>query len=69
MCDNKYLRILVLNVTIDPKNFALLTLYNTNTENEQEVLNALSTMTKTIDINKNTHLLLAGDFNVFLVQT
>ena len=67
MCDNKG-RILVLNVMIDPKNFALLTLYNTNTENEQlEVLNALSTMIKTIDINKNTHLLLAGDFNVFLV--
>ena len=41
-------------------------LYNPNTENEQvEVLNTLLTMMKTIDINENSNLLLAGDFNVF----
>ena len=65
MCDNKG-RILILNVTIDVKNFVLINLYNPNTENEQvEVLNTLLTMMKTIDINENTNILLAGDFNVF----
>ena len=65
MCDNNG-RILILNATIDAKNFLLINLYNPNTENEQvEVLNTLLTMMKTIDINENTNLLLAGDFNVF----
>ena len=65
MCDNKG-RILILNATIDAKNFLLINLYNPNTENKQvEVLNTLLTMLKTIDINENTNLLLAGDFNVF----
>ena len=65
MCDNKG-RILILNATIDAKNFLLINLYNPNTENEQvEVLNTLLTMMKTIDINENTNLLLAGDFDVF----
>ena len=64
MCDKKG-RILILNVTIYVKNFALINLYNPNTENEQvEVSNTLLTMMKTIDINENTNLLLAGDFNV-----
>ena len=68
MCDNKG-RILILNVTIDVKNFVLINLYNPNTENEQvEALNILLTMMKTNDINENTNLLLAGDFNVFLIQ-
>ena len=41
-------------------------MYKPNIENEQvEVLNALVTMMKTIDINENLHLLLAGGFNVF----
>ena len=62
MCDNKG-RILILNATIDAKNFLLINLFNSNTENEQvEVLNTLLTMMKTIDINENTNLLLAGDF-------
>ena len=66
MCDNKG-RILILNVTIDVKNFVLINLYNPNTENEQvEVLNTLLTMMKTIDINENTNILLAGDFNAVL---
>ena len=57
MCDNKG-RILILNVTIDAKNFVLINLYNPNTENEQaEVLNTLLTMMKTIDVNENTNLL------------
>ena len=65
MCDNKG-RILILNAPIDAKNFVLINLYNPNTENEQvEVLISLLTMMKTIDINENTNLLLAGDFNVF----
>ena len=65
MCENKG-RILILNATIDAKNFVLINLYNPNTENEQiEVLNTLLTMMKTININENTNLLLAGDFNVF----
>ena len=65
MCDNKG-RILILNVTIDAKNFVLINLYNPNTENEQfEVLNTLLTMIKTIDINENTNLLLPGDFNIY----
>ena len=52
------------------KNFVLINLYNSNTENEQvEVLNTLLTMMKTTDINANTNLLLARDFNVFLIQT
>ena len=68
MCDNKG-RILILNATIDAKNFVLINLYNPNTENEQaEILNTLLTMMKTIDINENTNLLLAGDFNAFLIQ-
>ena len=51
---------------MDAKKFVLINLYNPNTENEQvEVLNTLLTMMKTIDINENTNLLLAGDFNVF----
>ena len=46
MCDNKG-RILILNATIDAKNFVLINLYNPNTENEQvEVLNTLLTMMK-----------------------
>ena len=65
MCDNKGC-ILILNATIDAKNFLLINLYNPNTENEQvEVLNTLLTMMKTIDISENTNLLPAGDFNVF----
>lgn len=53
-------------VTIDAKNFVLTNLYNPNTENEQvEVLNTLLTMMKTVDMNENSNLLLAGDFNVF----
>ena len=65
MCDSKG-RILVLNVTIDVKNFVLINLYDPNTENEQvEVLNTLLTMMKTIVINENTNILLAGKFNVF----
>ena len=60
---------LILNVTIDVKNFVLINLYNRNTENEQvKVLNTLLTMTKTIDINENTKILLAGDFYFFLIQ-
>ena len=59
-------RILILYVTIDAKNFVLTNLYNPNTENEQvEVLNTLLTMMKTVDMNENSNLLLAGDFNVF----
>ena len=65
MCDSKG-HILILNVTIDAKNFVLINLYNPNTGNEPvEVLNTLLTLMKTIDINKNTNLLLARDFNVF----
>ena len=65
MCDRKG-RILILNVTIDAKNFVLINLYNPNTKNEEvEVLNTLLTMMKTIDINENTNFLLAGNFNVF----
>ena len=65
MCDNKG-RILILNVTIDVKNFVLINLYYPNTENEQvKVLNTLLTMLKNIDINENTNILQAGDFNVF----
>ena len=65
MCDNKS-RILILNVTIDAKIFFFINLCNPNTENEQnEVLNTLLTMMKTIDINENSNPLLAGDFNVF----
>ena len=55
MCDNKG-RILILNATIDVKNFVLINLYNPNTENEQvEVLNTLLTMMKSIDIKENTN--------------
>ena len=65
MCDNKG-GILRLNITIDVKNFVLINLYNLNTENEQvEVSNTHLTVMKTIEINKNSNLLLAGDFNVF----
>ena len=65
MSDNKG-RLLILNVTIDAKNFVLINLYNPNTENKQiEVLNILLTMIKTIDINENSNLSLAGDFNIF----
>ena len=53
MCDNKD-RIVILNVTIDVKNFVLINLYNPNTENEQvEALYTFLTMMKTIDINEN----------------
>ena len=53
MSDNNG-RILILNVTIDAKNFILINLYKPNTEIEQvEVLKTLLTMMKTIDINKN----------------
>ena len=59
-------RALISNATIDAKNFVLINWYNPNAENEQvEVLSTLLTMMKTIDINENTNLLLAGDFNVF----
>ena len=53
MCDNKD-HIEILNVNIDTKNFALINLYNPNTENEQvEALYTFLTMMKTIDINEN----------------
>ena len=53
MCDNKG-RIVILNATIDAKNFVLITLYNPNTENEQvEALYTFLTMMKTIDIKEN----------------
>ena len=46
-CDNKG-HILILNVIIDVRDFALINLYNTNTKNEKvEVLNTLLTMMKT----------------------
>ena len=69
MCDSKG-RILVLNVTIDVKNFVLMItlslLNDPNSKSEQvEVLNTLLTMMKTIVINENTNILLAGKFNVF----
>ena len=43
----------------------MINLFNPSTENEQIEVNTLLTMMKTIDRNKNTNLLLAGDFNVF----
>ena len=50
--DNKA-RILILNVTIDAKNFILINLYNHNTKNEEvETLNTLLTMMETTDIKK-----------------
>ena len=53
MSDNKG-NILILNVTIDVKNFVLINLYTPNTKTgfEVEVLNTLLTMTKTTDIAK-----------------
>ena len=64
MSDNKG-RILILNVTVDVEKFVLINLYNPNTEKEQvEALNTLLNMMKTIDINGNSKLSLAGDFNV-----
>ena len=56
MC-NKKGRILILNVSIEAKNFFLINLYNPNTENEQvEVFYTLLTMMKTTDTNVNTNL-------------
>ena len=43
----------------------MINLFNPSTENEEIEVNTLLTMMKTIDRNKNTNLLLAGDFNVF----
>ena len=66
MCGNKGC-ILILNVTIDAKNFVLINFYNPYTENQEvEVLNTLVTMMKTIDMKKNSNFLLAGDFNVLI---
>ena len=57
---------MILSVTINAKNFASINLYNPNTDNKQvELLNTLLTMMKIIDVNEDTNLLLAGDFNVF----
>ena len=68
MC-NKKGRMLILNVSIEAKNFFLINLYNPNTENEQvEVFYTLLTMMKTADTNVNTNLLLPGDFSIFLIQ-
>ena len=56
---------MILNVTIDAKNFVLINFYNPYTENQEvEVLNTLVTMMKTTDMKKNSNFLLAGDFNV-----
>ena len=61
MCENKG-HILILNIIIDRKSFVSINLYNPNTENEPvEVLKTLLTLIKTIDINKNSNILLAGD--------
>ena len=50
-------RILILNVTIDAKNFILINLYNLDTENEKvEVLNTLLTKMRTIEKNENSNL-------------
>ena len=49
--------ILILNVTIDAKNFVLINLYNLDTENEKvEVLNTLLTKMRTIEKNENSNL-------------
>ena len=45
----------------------MINLCNANTEKEQsEVLNNLFALSKTFDINPNKHIIMAGDFNLFL---
>ena len=60
-------RILILYVTINDINFALINLYNTNTEKEQvSVLNNLSSLLENVDIILEKSLNLAKDFNLLL---
>ena len=53
--------ILILKVTIQGSNYILINIYNANTEQEQlTVLNQLDEFLDTIEINRDTQILLGG---------
>ena len=66
--DNKG-HILIFDITTNAKNFVSINLCNPNNENDQaEVLNPFLTVMETVDKKEKSKLLLARDFNVFLIQ-
>ena len=57
-------RILILQVTIQGSNYILINIYSANTEQQQlTVLNQLDEFLDTIEINKDTQILMGGDLN------
>ena len=57
-------RILILQVTIQGSNYILINIYNANTEQQQlTALNQLDEYLDTIEINRDTQILLGGDLN------
>ena len=57
-------RILILKVTIQGSNFILINIYNANIEQEKlTALNQLDEFLDTIEINRDTRILLGGDLN------
>ena len=62
-------RILILDVDINDSEYILITLYNSNTENEQmDALSSLFELLKEFDTNPTKHLVMAGDFNLFFTS-
>ena len=57
-------RILILQVNVQGSNYILINIYNANTEQQQlTVLNQLDEFLDTIEINRDTQILLGGDLN------
>ena len=57
-------RILILKVTFQGSNFILINIYNANTEQEQ--LTVLNQLDDTIEINRDTQILLGGDLILYM---
>ena len=57
-------RILILQVNIQGSNYILINIYNANTEQQQlTILNLLDEFIDTIEINRETQILVGGDLN------
>ena len=66
MCDENG-RILILEILIDDSEFILINLYNANTESEQiQTFNELNTLLSNLDLSREKHIILAGNFILFL---
>ena len=63
--DNKG-RLLIMSVSVKGKEYLLINIYNENIEKDQiNLLNCLENQLDNFDIDCNTNIILAGDFNFF----